>query len=122
MFEATSFRDWFYGTSNDSLNSSAVNIGVFNPDGIDALLESPEVQLMVVYVHASDKTRLLRQLHREANPDVDEIVRRFKTDREDFSDLEFSYFEVANETREDLQAAVSFVSKMAEVFGHFGQK
>ena len=122
MFEATSFRDWFYGTSIDSLDDSVVNIGVFNPDGIDALLEAPNVTLMVVYVHAKDKTRLLRQLHREINPDVDEIIRRFKTDKEDFSDLEFSYFEVENETQEDLQAAVNFVSKMVDVIGHFGQK
>jgi hypothetical protein len=39
-------------------------------------------------VAASDKNRLIRQLQREENPDVEEIMRRFKTDKEDFYNFE----------------------------------
>ena len=39
----------------------------------------------MVQVEASAKTRLLRSLTREDNPDVDEIVRRYLADREDFA-------------------------------------
>ena len=46
------------------------------------------------YVTAKDKTRLLRQLNREENPNVDEIIRRYKTDKEDFCDLDFHYNEI----------------------------
>jgi guanylate kinase len=104
MLEAT-HKNWFYGTSIDSLNESVINIGVFNPDGIYALLESPEVDLIPVYVRAKPKTRLLRQLNREENPNVDEIIRRYKTDKEDFYDLEFKYIEVENNDEEDLDLA-----------------
>lgn len=122
MFEATSFRDWFYGMSTDSLDETVINIGVFNPDGIDALLESPEVDLTVFYVHASDKTRLMRQLNREHNPDVEEIIRRYSTDKEDFNDLDFNYIDITNETHEDLIRAVMLIVRAIEDPGIFGQK
>jgi dephospho-CoA kinase len=47
-------------------------------------MQREDVDLYVVQVVASDKTRLLRSLTREDNPDVDEIVRRYLADREDF--------------------------------------
>ena len=47
MLEATSFNDWFYGTSYDSLRSDCTNIGVFNPDGIRAISEIPDINLIV---------------------------------------------------------------------------
>lgn len=106
MLEATCFNDWFYGTALQSLDESVINIGVFNPDGIDALLESPLVEVAVYYVHATDKNRLIRQLNREENPDVDEIIRRFKADRDDFSDLGFEFQVLPNDTREEFRAAV----------------
>lgn len=84
MLEVTHFRDWFYGTSNDGVDRNAVNVGVFNPAGIYSLMKNEAVDLFVVQVQASNKTRLMRSLKREINPDVDEIVRRYLTDKEDF--------------------------------------
>lgn len=109
MLEATSFNDWFYGTSYDSLRSDCPNIGVFNPDGIRAMSGMPGVDITVYKIVCSDKTRLLRQLNREQYPDVDEIVRRYKTDKEDFFDLEFMYTEIKNEDKEDLNLATSAI-------------
>jgi hypothetical protein len=48
-------------------------------------------------VRASAKTRLLRQLNRQDNPDVDEIVRRYRTDKEDFSAIDFDKLVLQNE-------------------------
>ena len=84
MIEVTKFREWYYGTSVEDLSLDEINIGVFNPAGIYALMQREDVDLYVVQVVASDKTRLLRSLTREDNPDVDEIVRRYLADREDF--------------------------------------
>ena len=86
-----------------------MNIGVFNPEGIEALLSSNEVEVTVYYVRASDKNRLLRQLSRERDPDVDEIIRRFKADREDFFELEFPYIELPNDTILGLENAVKTI-------------
>lgn len=84
MIEVTKFREWYYGTSVEDLSPDTINIGVFNPAGIHALMQREDVDLYVVQVVASDKTRLLRSLTREDNPDVDEIVRRYLADKEDF--------------------------------------
>ena len=84
MLEATVFNDWCYGTSIKNLDKNALNIGVFNPEGVEILRSNPQIDLLVVYMLADDKVRLLRQLNREEHPDCDEIVRRFGTDKQDF--------------------------------------
>jgi guanylate kinase len=47
-----------------------------------------DIRVVGFYVKADDKTRMLRQLNRETNPDVREIVRRFTADEEDFYDID----------------------------------
>ena len=96
MLEATEFRDWFYGTSIDALVPNKINLGVFNPAGVTALLESPEVNVTVIYVEALDKERLIRYLNREDNPDCAEMCRRYFTDEKDFADLDFDYYTLVN--------------------------
>ena len=88
MLECTVFNDWFYGTSYDSVRSDCINIGVFNPTGVENLLARPDVDVKVIRVVAEDKTRLLRQLNREKWPDVREIVRRFNADWMDFEGID----------------------------------
>ena len=41
MLEATEFNGWFYGTPIDGLTENFVNIGVFNPAGIEAISMNP---------------------------------------------------------------------------------
>lgn len=84
MLEVSKFRNWNYGTSLDGLNSNIINVGVFNPEGIRSLVADKRVLLFVVKTDASDKTRMIRSLLRETDPDVDEIVRRYTTDKVDF--------------------------------------
>lgn len=87
MLETTSFNNWYYGTSIDSLSNDKINIGVFNPDGIMSLLEDDRIELEIYYITAKGKTRLIRQLNREENPDVDEIIRRYSADEIQFQKM-----------------------------------
>lgn len=87
MLEASSFNDWYYGTSFDSLDKNKINIGVFNLDGIEALKLNPAIKLIPIWIMTDDKIRLLRQLNREENPNITEIIRRFKADEDDFSQI-----------------------------------
>ena len=100
MLEATSFREWFYGTALDQLNPEKINVGVFNIAGIECLIEDPRLKVIPVWVHATNKTRLIRSLNREQNPDCNEICRRFFADEEDFSDIDFEYMGWINEIEE----------------------
>ena len=86
MLEATEFRGWFYGTQVSALSEDTVNIGVFNPAGLMALEENSEIELLKIFINASDKTRMLRCLNREKDPNVDEIVRRYQTDKRDLKE------------------------------------
>lgn len=86
MFEATIFNNWCYGTCVDHLSEDKINIGVYNPEGIECMMGYGNVVVYPILIEASDKTRLIRQLNRETNPDVKEIIRRYHADEEDFSD------------------------------------
>jgi hypothetical protein len=59
--------------------------------------------------------RLLRQLNREENPDVKEIVRRFTTDANDFQFLYFPHIEIKNETEADRELAVKQIMSSLEL-------
>lgn len=109
MLEITSFNGWMYGASLDALSAEKPNIGVFNPEGIRAMLDMPHIDLSVYRIVCSDKNRLLRQLTRENNPNVDEIIRRYSTDKADFSHLDFKYIEIENNDKEDLELAAKAI-------------
>lgn len=111
MIEAAEFNNWFYGTSIEALQEKTINIGVFNPTGLEILLDRSDIQLIIYRIKTSDKERLLRQLNREENPDVKEIIRRFNTDSADFSIIDFSYIEIENNTIEDLRRAVQQIAE-----------
>lgn len=97
MFEVTYFNNWIYGTSVESYSSEQLNIGVFNPEGVGSLKREEELKVMPIMIEASPKTRLLRQLNREENPNVDEIIRRYNADEKDFKKIYFKYFSADNE-------------------------
>ena len=100
MLEATSFREWFYGTSLDQLDKNKINIGVFNVAGIECILEDSRLEVIPVWVYASGKTRLFRSLQRESDPDCAEICRRYMADDNDFNDIDFEYIGWINEDNE----------------------
>ena len=97
MLEATIFRDWCYGTSLNDLSDQHINIGVFNIQGIECLLQDSRLDIQPVYIKAADKIRLLRQLQREECPDCMEICRRFSTDYKDFLNIPFKYITIIND-------------------------
>lgn len=106
ILEFSEFNNWFYGTGYLSLDENKINIGVFNPDGIETLLTRNDINLQVYYIYVNDKLRLKRQLDRENNPDIDEIIRRYTTDKEDFFDLNFEYEALPNENLTELSINV----------------
>lgn len=115
MLEATSFNEWMYGTEYSALSEDKINIGVFNPTGIETLSLDKKVDMYAYYVEVTDKERLLRQLNRETNPDVFEIIRRFKADCEDFSSLAFYYNIIPNQTKKDFKNAISIIHNDAKI-------
>lgn len=96
MLEATEYNDWFYGTNINALTPNKINIGIFSPAAVEALLQDPRLDVDVVRVVTANKTRLKRALNREDVPDCTEICRRYLADEKDFADLDFDYWIVEN--------------------------
>lgn len=112
FLETASFNRWNYGTPRSSIKEG-INIGVFNPEGYEQLLDNADPNEFAVYgfyIIASDKQRLLRQLERETDPNVSEIVRRYLTDEQDFANIEeYGVWTINNETKSDLYQVVAHI-------------
>lgn len=87
MFEVVNFNDWVYGSCRHSLSDSKINIGVYNLEGIECLINEKNFNILIFYIETEPKERLLRSLLRENNPDVNEIIRRYNADEKDFMDI-----------------------------------
>lgn len=116
ILEISCFNDWLYGTCIDSFDKEKINLGVFNIQGISSLLEREDIDLRIFYVQATDKIRLIRQLSREENPNIKEIIRRYSTDDLDFKDynINFLYTAIENNNSEDFENCIATVLAFSE--------
>lgn len=88
MVEATVFNQWGYGTLLDSFDRNKLNIGIFNIEAIECLMQDNRFNVYPVLVEAADRVLLERALNRENNPKCEEICRRFLADKKDFARAE----------------------------------
>ena len=116
IVEYSVFNTWFYGTCKRDLKKDQINVGVFNPTSVRILLKDPECDVLVLYVRASDKERLLRQLTREEHPNTREIVRRALADYEDFDNLDFHYISVPNYNIRDLHQSPKEIVRWIKIY------
>lgn len=122
MLEATEFNGWHYGTMKSSL-IDGINIGVFNPEGYDCLTQIPvkDVKIIGIYIRCNDKERLIRQLNREFEPNVKEIIRRYQTDEDDFIALDNKQLpqviEFYNDTPIQIDSVVMAIHNYIALYG-----
>ena len=113
MLEHTQFNGWYYGIGNDCLSDEYINIGVFNPAGLEHLSEYMNIYPIVIYIETDNKIRLQRQLNREQYPDIDEIIRRYGADNIDFADYR-SFNAFKNNTPQDLVKIVTHILRLVD--------
>ena len=120
MLEAVEFQGNFYGAAIDELDIDKINIGAFELDGVHALLKDSRLDVLCIYIDATDKTRMLRSLNREQSPDVAKLCKRFLKENEDFDfeNFDFNCMIYDNDKNmEDLD-----FSKLLSVINAFGQE
>lgn len=85
MLEWTKFRNWGYGTDKKSVcnKDGAINIGVFNLQGIDNLNQQDDYIIIPIYLIVNWKERLRRSIQREKKLTF-EMIRRLFADYKDF--------------------------------------
>ena len=85
FLEWTEFRKWKYGT--DILNvcdkPNAINIGVFNLEGLNNLNKQDDFEIIPIYLKVNWKERLRRSIKREGHLTF-EMIRRLFADYKDF--------------------------------------
>lgn len=103
LLEYTVFNNWYYGTPSMDLRSENINVGVFNIIGINniKLAFKDKIDVLPIKIEAGQKTRLMRALQREANPNCSEICRRFLADEKDFHCIPFDYEVFDNNANND---------------------
>ena len=85
--EFTSYRNWFYGTDKSNISNSAINIGVFNLEGILALRIPRKYTIIPIYLDVPFWTRMKRYRDR-AGKITFEQIRRAIADSVDFANID----------------------------------
>lgn len=88
MLESTEYRGWHYGIRLSDIDLDENSVVAVEPCGFRQMKQKLGDKVVGIYLYINDKERLIRALNREINPDVDEIVRRFISDKELFKDIE----------------------------------
>ena len=117
MLECVVFNDWVYGTSIEALDKDKINIGVWNPEGAEILNQDNRVKCINILLETNPKLRLMRSLEREENPNVDEIIRRYKADQKDFSHIDFDYFILENNGEKTIEELANMALSIVDKFG-----
>ncbi|BAO04846.1 guanylate kinase [Clostridium botulinum B str. Osaka05] len=92
LLENTQYREWHYCIDREFNNfnlSKHDYVCVIEPNGYRQIIKNLGKENVIgVYIYVEDKERLLRSLHREIQPDCQEICRRFLSDIDLFSNIE----------------------------------
>ena len=109
--ENNRMETWFYGTEESALDKNKVNIGVFNVDGVEQLINKKYIDLSIFNIFATDRLRLERQLKRDNNCSITEICRRWLKDEEDFKEIQnFPYVDLYNSLKVETLQALNYIS------------
>ena len=109
MLEVTFFNDWYYGAAFSDL-VDGINVVIFDPEGYECVYGNKDLNLFGYYIDCPAKVRMMRQLQREQNPNVGEIVRRYATDEKDFADIkQYDLAWMENIEPEDIQLLVDAI-------------
>ena len=127
MIEAAQYNNWFYGTPAKSINSNAINMGIFGKEALKCLIEEQNnYNIYFLEIVASDKTRLQRSLAREKNPNCHEICRRFLSDEQDWKEIDGIIrpemevmMQMDGENIESIYPFQNVIDKIKQTFGPF---
>lgn len=117
IFCNLSFNDWSYALSRDCFDENHINILISNPYELLFLMGQKDFEIKVFEIVAKDKTRLMRSLDRDEK-NVDEIVRRYIADQQDFSNKAYKdieKFELINEKPMDVRTASKVITVMGSL-------
>ena len=118
MLEVVEFNGSFYGTALDTLSTEKINISIYNPGGIELLLENTQINLLIFYIECDDKIRVLRYINREPNFNLQKFCDRIIVDEKEFNPLieEIKDYEIFTKFNNDAAQNIYIITEsIAEI-------
>lgn len=122
MLEVVEFNGSFYGTALDTLSTEKINISIYNPGGIELLLENTQINLLIFYIECDDKIRVLRYINREPNFNLQKFCDRMIVDEKEFNPLieEIKDYEIFTKFNNDAAQNIYIITEsIAEISKDF---
>ena len=114
IIDQTFFNGWSYGSRWSDLSDNKINIGIFNPYGVNQIIKNTNLDVKIIYLKVDPVKRMQRQLYRESNPNVSEIARRFLADEEDFKIFNFEEkIDLPNNSLSDFESNITAIKNIA---------
>lgn len=85
IIEAAEIGGEMYGTCINSLDDDKINVGIFDPQGLEILFNINDIKLLPFYINTDERIRVRRSLDREIS--IDDIYKRLKEDRRLFDGI-----------------------------------
>jgi guanylate kinase len=85
MIEAAEIGGEMYGTCINSLDNNKINVGIFDPQGLEILFDIKDIKLLPFYINTDERIRVRRSLDRGTS--IDDIYKRLKEDRRLFDGI-----------------------------------
>ena len=114
IIDQTYFNGQYYGTKLSDLSDDKINIGVFNPSGVNQIINNSNFNVKVIQLKVEPIKRMQRQLYRESNPNVSEIARRFLADEKDFQNFHLKeIIELPNNSLSNFENNINIIKNIA---------
>lgn len=91
IIEATDVNGNMYGTGVENLADDFINIGVFDPAGLDILYENKDIDTIIFYIDVPENVRIIRVLNQKRGQTFQQIYERHLFDEDAFKDIEDRY-------------------------------
>ena len=102
-----------YGTCINSLDDDKINVGIFDPQGLEILSNTKDIKLLPFYINTDERIRVRRSLDKEIS--IDDIYKRLKEDRRLFDGIRnFPHIIILDNNEEDITSNVRIVKTISD--------
>ena len=113
MIEAAEIGGEMYGTCINSLDDNKINVGIFDPQGLEILSNTKDIKLLPFYINTDERIRVRRLLDREIS--IDDIYKRLKEDRRLFDGIRnFPHIIILDNNEGDIASNVRIVKTISD--------
>lgn len=113
MIEAAEIGGEMYGTCINSLDDNKINVGIFDPQGLEILSNIKDIKLLPFYINTDERIRVRRLLDREIS--IDDIYKRLKEDRQLFDGIRnFPHIIILDNNEGDIASNVRIVKTISD--------